>query len=53
MAWGRIPTTQVIGQRTGVAFAPNDDYVVVRLASMFLRDSRSLWLKPRRSRTLP
>jgi hypothetical protein len=45
MTWGRIPAAQVIGQRAPAPFAPNDDYVIIRLASMFLRDSRTLWLK--------
>ncbi len=45
MTWGRIPAAQVIGQRPPAPFAVNDDYVIVRLASMFLRDSRTLWLK--------
>lgn len=45
MTWGRIPVAQVIGQRPPAPFVPNDDYVIVRLASMFLRDSRTLWLK--------
>jgi hypothetical protein len=45
MAWGRIPARQVLGTKAPTAFAPNDDYVVVRLGSMFLKDSRVLWLK--------
>ena len=45
MAWGRIPAGQVIGRRRPSPFKEHDDYVDVRLASMFLRDSRRLWLK--------
>jgi hypothetical protein len=45
MAWGRIPARQVIGARASAPFAVKDDYVVVRLGSMFLKDSRVLWLK--------
>lgn len=45
MAWGRIPTAHVIGAKQPTSFVANDDYVVVRLASMFLRNSRELWLK--------
>jgi len=45
MAWGRIPASHVIGTKAPTPFVANDDYVVVRLGSMFLRDSRVLWLK--------
>jgi len=45
MAWGCIPPERVIGGGPQPAFKPNDDYVTVRLGSMFLRDSRELWLK--------
>lgn len=45
MAWGRIPANHVIGSKAPTAFTNNDDYVLVKLASMFLRDSRVLWLK--------
>ncbi|GAB5375403.1 MAG: hypothetical protein AcusKO_18650 [Acuticoccus sp.] len=45
MAWGPIQAGHVVGARAEPAFVPNDDYVIVRLASMFLRDSRRLWLK--------
>jgi hypothetical protein len=45
MVWGRIPAKQVVGARAPAAFVPKNDYVVVRLSSMFLRDSRVLWLK--------
>jgi hypothetical protein len=45
MAWGRIPSNHVIGAKAAAAFVPNDDYFVVRLGSMFLKDSRVLWLK--------
>lgn len=45
MAWGRVPAKQVVGTRAPTPFAANNDYVVVRLASMFLKNSRVLWLK--------
>jgi hypothetical protein len=45
MAWGRIPATHVIGTKAPTPFAVNNDYVVVKLSSMFLKDSRVLWLK--------
>jgi hypothetical protein len=45
MAWGRIPAAHVIGTKAPTPFVANDDYVVVRLGSMFLRNSRVLWLK--------
>src|SRR5262245_47106171 len=45
MAWGRIPAKQVVGTKTPTPFTANDDYVVVKLASMFLKNSRVLWLK--------
>jgi hypothetical protein len=45
MAWGRIPAKQVVGTKTPTPFGANDDYVVVKLASMFLKNSRVLWLK--------
>jgi hypothetical protein len=45
MAWGRIPPEHVVGVPQPKPFAANEDYVVVRLSSMFLRQSRVLWLK--------
>lgn len=45
MAWGRIPANQITGQRQPAPFEAEQDYVIVRLGSMFLRDSRVLWLK--------
>jgi hypothetical protein len=45
MAWGRIPAGHVIGSRSGNPFMAHQDYVIVRLGSMFLKDSRVLWLK--------
>src|SRR5260370_30117962 len=45
MAWGRFPAEHVIGGRRPAPFDPNKDYVIVRLGSMFLKDSRVLWLK--------
>lgn len=45
MAWGRIPAAHVIGTKAPTPFAANGDYVVVKLGSMFLRNSRVLWLK--------
>src|SRR5262245_33558716 len=45
MAWGRIEANHLVGSRAPAPFAANNDYVVVRLASMFLRNSRVLWLK--------
>lgn len=45
MAWGRVPDRHVAPETAAQPFTPNDDYVVVRIASMFLRDSRRLWLK--------
>ena len=45
MAWGRIPSAHVIGSKEPPSFVANDDYVVVRLGSMFLKNSRELWLK--------
>ena len=45
MAWGRIPADHVVGTKQPKAFVTNDDYVIVRLGSMFLKDSRVLWLK--------
>lgn len=45
MAWGRIPANHLIGTKAPTAFTSNNDYVVVKLASMFLKDSRVLWLK--------
>lgn len=45
MAWGRIPDRRISSEPIAQPFTPNDDYVVVRIASMFLRDSRRLWLK--------
>lgn len=45
MAWGRIPSERVVGGGPQPAYVANDDYIVVRLGSMYLRDSRELWLK--------
>lgn len=45
MAWGAIPDGHVIGERRAENFTPNDDYLIVRLSSMFLGESRRLWLK--------
>jgi hypothetical protein len=45
MAWGRIRAGHVVGARAQAPFAANQDYVVVRLGSMFLKNSRVLWLK--------
>jgi hypothetical protein len=45
MAWGRLQVNHVIGARAATPFVANDDYVVVKLGSMFLRNSRVLWLK--------
>lgn len=45
MAWGRVPTDHLIGAKTPTPFESNNDYVIVKLGSMFLRDSRVLWLK--------
>lgn len=45
MAWGRIPANHLIGTKVPTAFTANNDYVLVKLASMFLKDSRVLWLK--------
>lgn len=45
LAWGRIAPGHVIGSRTPDPFEANNDYVIVRLGSMFLKDSRVLWLK--------
>lgn len=45
MAWDRIPAIRVIGMKAPAPFVPNDDYVIVRLSSMFLKNSRVLWLK--------
>lgn len=44
MAWGRIRSNHVVGA-DAAPFNANDDYLIVRLASMFLRNSRVLWLK--------
>lgn len=45
MAWGRVAPEHVIGAGPQSAFKSNDDYVLVRLGSMFLRNNRELWLK--------
>ena len=45
MAWGRIPANHLVGAKAPTPFTSNDDYVVVKLASMFLKNSRVLWLK--------
>src|SRR6185369_306404 len=45
LAWGRIPAGHVIGAMKSEPFKSNQDYVVVRLGSMFLKDSRILWMK--------
>jgi hypothetical protein len=45
MAWGRIRSNHVIGARAATPFTANQDYVVVRVGSMFLKDSRVFWLK--------
>jgi hypothetical protein len=45
LAWGRIPVGHVIGSKAPHSFKTNNDYVIVRLGSMFLKDSRVLWLK--------
>jgi hypothetical protein len=45
LAWGRISTGHVIGSKAPDSFKANNDYVIVRLGSMFLKDSRVLWLK--------
>lgn len=45
MAWGRIAADHVLGAPRQPAFKVNDDYVVVRLGSMFIAHNRELWLK--------
>src|SRR5262245_53193889 len=45
MAWDRIPANRVVGMKAPAPFVANDDYVIVRLSSMFLKNSRVLWLK--------
>jgi hypothetical protein len=45
MAWGRLPAGHIIGSKMPAPFAANDDYVSIKLGSMFLKDSRVLWLK--------
>ena len=45
MAWDRIASNHIIGTKTPTPFDVNNDYVVVKLASMFLKNSRVLWLK--------
>jgi len=45
MAWGRVPDGHVIGAKVEEKFVPNDDYVNVRMGSMFLAYSRELWLQ--------
>jgi hypothetical protein len=45
MAWGRISAKHIIGAKEPKPFSVNDDYVVVRLGSMFLRNNRILWVK--------
>jgi len=45
MTWGRVPQERIVGQRREEPFNSGQDYVIVRLASMFLRDARVLWLK--------
>lgn len=45
LAWGAIPDGHVIGQADSSPFKVDDDYVIVRLSSMFLKSSRTLWLK--------
>lgn len=45
MAWGRIAPGHTLGVAPQAAFKSNDDYVSVRLSSMFLCNSRELWLK--------
>ena len=45
MAWGRIPANHLVGTKAPTPFASNNDYVVVKLGSMFLKNSRVLWLK--------
>lgn len=45
MAWGRIVPGHAIGVAPQAPFRSNEDYVIVRLSSMFLRNSRELWLK--------
>lgn len=45
MTWGRIPSDHVMGGGAPEVFARNDDYIVVRLRSMFIKNGRLLWLK--------
>jgi hypothetical protein len=45
MAWGRIQANHVVGAQAPATFVANNDYVVVKLSSMYLKNSRILWLK--------
>lgn len=45
MAWGRIAPDHVLGAPRPAPFKVNDDYVIVRLGSMFIAQNRVLWLK--------
>ena len=45
MAWGRILPGHVLGVPAEKPFVRNDDYVIVRLGSMYISQKRELWLK--------